>query len=274
MLKKIVPLFLRNFYSKLNWFLKYYHQISFTKKLVNNTDQLLPVHLNNKVTYNTDGLVTSNNCDFIEEPRFKKAYAAAAATNPWSGFTLQWRVYNICWFADYVKKLEGDFVECGVNTGAYARAIVDYIDFNTLPKKFYLLDTFAGIPVELITEKEKSIGLDKIYQNNYADVYEQVVKTFTSFNVKIIKGRVPDTLPEVDAQKIALLSIDMNMVEPEIAAINFFWDKLVPGAVVILDDYGFPPHINQKIAFDAFALSKNVHILSMPTGQGILFKPA
>jgi hypothetical protein len=64
----------------------------------------------------------------------------------------------------------------------------------------------------------------------------------------------------------------MNSVEPEIAAATFFWDKVVKGGVVILDDYGFPLHINQKIAFDRFVLERGQSILCLPTGQGIIIK--
>ena len=63
------------------------------------------------------------------------------------------------------------------------------------------------------------------------------------------------------------------MSEPEIAAAHFFWDKIVPGGVVILDDYGFKGHEEQKAAFNEFAKQKNVPILQLPTGQGIIFKP-
>jgi hypothetical protein len=229
------------------------------------------VHFLGPVTYCTDSLVTSNNCDFINEPRFASAYAAALATNPWDGFTLQWRVYLCCWFADHVKHLEGDFVECGVNTGAYSRAVIEYLNFNSTSKTFYLLDTYEGLVRNLVSEEELAAGID-VYFNHYGNVYEQVKKTFAPFNAKIIKGIVPDTLPQCTAEKICYLSLDMNCVYPEIAAINYFWDKLVRGAVIILDDYGFPMHIHQKQAFDAFAKEKNVDILTLPTGQGIMFR--
>ena len=84
---------------------------------------------------------------------------------------------------------------------------------------------------------------------------------------------IPETLKECKAEKICYLSIDMNVVAPEIAAANFFWDKLVSGGVMILDDDGFPAHIEQKIAFDKFAAEKGVQILYLPTAQGIIFKP-
>src|SRR4030095_6351956 len=163
-------------------------------------------------------------------------------------------------FADFVKNLPGDFVECGVNTGAYARAIIEYINFNSLDKTFYLFDTFEGFPVSQVTPHEKKQGIDHYGGNHYKDVYEEVKQTFARFKVKLIKGLVPDTLEQCDATQIAYLSIDMNAVALEIAAINFFWDKLVKGAVVILDDYGFSKHIHQKKAFDEFAQKKKIEI--------------
>jgi O-methyltransferase len=265
MLKKLVPTSIKVGYRKVMWFLRNYSSIASSTRLVNS---YLPWPL----TYNTDGLATSNNADFINEPRFAKAYAAAAATNPWEGFTLQWRVYICCYFADLAKGLDGDYVECGVNTGAYSRAIIDYIDFNSLGKTFYLLDTFEGFPEEQMTEMEKNAGIALYAGDHYKDVYAQVKKTFEGFSVKIIKGRVPDTLSDCDSSRIAFLSIDMNAVAPEIAAAEFFWNKIVKGGVMILDDYGFPLHINQKLAFDKFAADKKVQILCLPTGQGIIIK--
>ena len=65
----------------------------------------------------------------------------------------------------------------------------------------------------------------------------------------------------------------MNIVQPEIAAMEFFWDKLVSGAAVILDDYGWVNYSLQQEAHDRFAASKDVPILNLPTGQGLIIKP-
>lgn len=262
--KSLVPGRVKSFYRKINWFILKYHSIDKYTEFENALVYGPP-------TYSTDGLITCLNCDFIQEEKFKQAYAAAAATNPWPGFTLQWRVYIVCWFANHVKHLEGDFVECGVNTGAYAKAIIEYTGFNQLGKTFHLLDTFDGLVPELVSEAERQAGLDK-YLGQYKNVYEGVLKTFKNDKVNIIKGAVPGTLLSCEAKKIAYLSIDMNNVEPEIAAAEYFYDKVVPGGVIILDDYGFPQHINQKIAFDEFARQKGISILSLPTGQGIILK--
>lgn len=250
---------------KLKWLLNNY-------KKIQPGVEFLPNVFQGPILYKTDGVITSNNCDFINDPRFSAAYKVAAATNPWVGFNMPWRVYVVCALADMVKHLKGDFVECGVNTGAYSRAVIEYVNFSSLDKTFYLLDTYQGLVQGQVTKEEIKAGIGS-YFGNYKDVYDEVVETFKPFPAKVIRGAVPGTLEQVKSDQICYLSIDMNVVEPEIAAANFFWDKLVSGGVMILDDYGFPSHIVQKNAFDLFAKEKGVSILYIPTGQAIIFKP-
>jgi hypothetical protein len=65
----------------------------------------------------------------------------------------------------------------------------------------------------------------------------------------------------------------MNNTAPEIAAAEYFWDRVTKGGIIVLDDYGWRKHIHQKIAFDRFADEREVKVLSLPTGQGLIFKP-
>jgi len=209
----------------------------------------------------------------MQEARFKAAYNAGKATLPHiDSEIMPWRIYIVCALAEMVKGLRGDFVECGVSTGVFSRSVMEYLNFQSINKTFYLLDTYDGLVPGQITKEEEKAGISG-YLQNYKNNYEQVVETFKDLPVKIIKGAIPGTLDQCLAKEVCYLSIDMNVIEPEIAAANFFWDKMVTGGVIILDDYGFPMHIGQKRAFDQFAEEKGVNILSLPTGQGIIFKP-
>ena len=240
--------------------------------------------INFGVKYNKQRLISGHNADFMKDPLFVEACKLAGETSKsipgWADSVYSWNTYICCWAANQAKNLPGDFVECGVNTGMFSRAVIHYIDFNGTGKTFYLADTFCGIPEEQVTEEEKkfyaSLGSDvvshhnKNYYNN--DCYDAVKETFKNFNVKLIRGKVPDTLPQIKAEKVCYLSIDMNTVVPEIAAAEYFWEKLVPGGIVILDDYGWDWHKPQKEGFDEFAKRKSVQILSLPTGQGLMIK--
>lgn len=223
-------------------------------------------------TYNQDRLLTQNNCDFITDERFAAAYRKGEATDSWWNVPIHWRIHVMFWAATRALEIEGDFVECGVNRGGFSRSIMEFIDFkNNQSKKYYLLDTFNGLVDELISDEERQNG---IKPGHYAECFAEVQETFKDFsNVELIRGTVPDTLPLVAANKVCYLSLDMNCAEPEIQAAEFFWDKLSPGAAIILDDYGFTEFAVQKREFDKFASRKNVPILSLPTGQGLILKP-
>ena len=147
-----------------------------------------------------------------------------------------------------------------------------YLDFKTVPKRFWLYDTFEGLVDSQITEAERAKGIDK---KSYEPCYEQVRQTFAEFGdqVEIVRGPIPDTLTR-SPDKVAFMSIDMNCVAPEMAAGEHFWPRLSPGALIVLDDYGWAGHINQKYAWDEFAQRHGVHILTLPTGQGIISKGA
>lgn len=222
------------------------------------------------VTYNQDGLATIHNSDFMKDTLFAESYEFGKNTRSWGDLDIHWRAHVACWAANQAKSLRGDFVECGVNRGGLALTVMNYVNFKTLDKKFYLLDTFCGLSEKYITEEEKKAGRKP---GGYNECYEAVKETFKEFkNVEIIRGTVPDTLCQVGAEKVAYLAIDMNCVIPEIAAIEFFWDKLSLGAVVILDDYGWMQLELQKRAFDEFAERKSTKILQLPTGQGLIIK--
>src|SRR5687768_1326990 len=66
-------------------------------------------------TYDSDGLKTIHNCDFLEDPLFQEAYRLGSETDSWYGFDIRWRAYVVCWAAEKGRTIEGDYVECGVN---------------------------------------------------------------------------------------------------------------------------------------------------------------
>ena len=228
--------------------------------------------------YDQDGLRSIHNHEFMDDPAYRKAYArgirAAGDDYRW-----HWRVHVGLWAAACASQLEGDFVECGVNRGFLSSAIMDYLDWDSLGKHFYLLDTFRGLDERFVSPADKVSGaVDKnrksLASGFYVQGIEEVRANFSQWkNVSLIEGSIPETLSHVRAKKIAYLHLDMNCSPPEIAAIQFFWERFVPGAFLLLDDYAYYGYLSQKIAMDQFAQEKGIKILSLPTGQGLLVKP-
>ncbi|MBZ3695085.1 TylF/MycF/NovP-related O-methyltransferase [Phyllobacterium calauticae] len=243
--------------------------------------QPLPTDINveeaDGAIYDQDGLRSIHNHDFMRQPSFNAAYLRGI-TAAKQDYMWHWRVHVGLWAASVAAKLKGDFVECGVNKGFLSSSIMQYLDWNSQGRMFFLLDTFAGLDTRFISDEEVEKGaVEKnkwmIEVGNYITDVEPVRENFSQWqNVKIIQGAIPETLNQITTKRIAFASIDMNCSPPEVAAMEFLWPRLVDGAMVVFDDYAYNGYRPQKVAMDQFANDRGVTILSLPTGQGLLVK--
>jgi predicted O-methyltransferase YrrM len=64
----------------------------------------------------------------------------------------------------------------------------------------------------------------------------------------------------------------LNSVVAEMGVAKEIWDRMTPGGMIVLDDYGFGGHEEQNKAWNEFARSKERVIFAVPTGQGILIR--
>lgn len=231
--------------------------------------------------YASDGLISIHRHAFLDDPAFQRAYQRGVrALGGQDFYQWQWRVNVGLWAAANASRLDGDFVECGVSYGFLSSAVMEFLDWDRLGKTFYLLDTFAGLDPRFITADERRAGALKKNQRSlrygfYASSVDSVRANFAQWrNQRIIVGVVPETLDQVDAHAVAFLHIDMNCAPPEVDALRFFWPRLSPGAFVLLDDYAFIGAEEQRLAMNALASELRVPICALPTGQGLLIKPA
>ena len=228
--------------------------------------------------YNQDGLRTIHNHDFIGDPDFARAYARGV-TAVGADYQWHWRVHVGVWAAECAIAVEGDFVECGVNRGFLSSAIMNRLDWNSRNRTFYLLDTFYGVDLRYLSETDRTLGVEERAQREldsgfYATSSEEVRANFSEWpNATIIEGPIPETLPQVNSKAIAFLHLDLNCSMPEIAALSVFWDRLSPGAIVLMDDYAYKGYESQKMGIDGFARVRSIPVLSLPTGQGLIIKP-
>jgi SAM-dependent methyltransferase len=231
-----------------------------------------------RATYDQDGLRSIHNHDFMRDPVFQAAYdrgvRAAGADYQW-----HWRVHIGLWAASQAANLPGDFAEFGVNRGFLSSAIMQLLDWNSTGRRFYLLDTFAGIDERYVSAEDLAIGVmerneRELKSGFYTSSVDDVRANFAEWsNVRIIAGPVPETLALVDSNYFAFAHIDMNCAPPEVAAADYLWSRIVPGGIILLDDYAYAGYESQKLAMDSFAASKGVSVLSLPTGQGLIIRP-
>jgi hypothetical protein len=228
--------------------------------------------------YAQDGLVTVHNDHFRGVDRFKAAYARGVQASHGVDPKFEWRAHVALWAAGTAMRTRGDFVECGVNAGFMSSAIMHWLDWNRIGRRFYLVDTWEGPPVAQFNAAEVSRGRlqlaqEAIASGAYVTDIDRVRRNYAEWPMAImVQGMVPDALPRVTSGEIAFLHLDMNCAYPEQAALLHFWDRLSTGGVVLFDDYTYHGYEQQTAAIDEIAAQLDVDVLSLPTGQGLIVK--
>jgi hypothetical protein len=222
--------------------------------------------------YASDNMVClQRSGNFRNDTRFVDAVKRQALSK--QDLSLGWRLHTLVWAAQSVQHLEGDFVECGVWKGFCFGVLTDYLNFKEQDRDLYLYDTYAGIPEEYNSEKRNNRPYQDAIAEDPDHIYNTVTKRFEAYdNVKVVRGIVPDSFAEACPEKIALLHIDMNSAASEIAALNALFDKVVPGGMIVFDDYGWTGYKAQMVAEDKFMQDRGHTILELPTGQGLVVK--
>jgi hypothetical protein len=168
--------------------------------------------------------------------------------------------------------LPGDIVECGVFKGASFIRFAGFRDMFGLSTSRKLLgfDTFGTFP-------ETGHDDDQKYRQEFIDEAgsesiskEQLMEVLkakkSDMNVELIEGDLVKTAPEYVQKNpnltISFINLDTDVYEPAVAALEYFWPRLVRGGVLVLDDYGVFP--GETKAVDDYFKDKNVRIQKLP----------
>ena len=218
-----------------------------------------------------DGLVTwGKSMPFLDDERFAALAQKHANLLPIANW--HWNLQAAIWAMRQARAAEGDFVELGVFKGHTTIFAAEYLEFETWPRRWFLYDTFDGIP-----DDQLDPGWAEMNQKAYGDTfsYEEVRDRFAAFsNIEVFKGRVPEVLDGTCPERIAFVHLDLNNSTAEIQALDALYDRISPGGVILLDDFGWATARAQYEAESAWFAARGLQVLALPTGQGVFVKVA
>jgi len=187
------------------------------------------------------------------------------------------RIHSLIQATKYVidNEISGDIVECGVWRGGSMMAVIHtLLKEKKLDKDLYLFDTYEGMskPTDLDISFEGKKADNQFEKNkknedsadwcfaSLDEVKGNVIKTgYNLEKIHFIKGKVEDTLPEYAPKQIALLRLDTDWYESTKHELIHLFPLLVPGGVLIIDDYGY--WAGAKKAVDEYFSQNKIQIL-------------
>lgn len=215
---------------------------------------------------------------FLSDPvfseSFKKIYGNHKYDQYESPHSVAWRLHTLCWAAQETLYLSGDLVECGTFKGDFAWVVNQVVKPGVLGKKFYLYDSFEGFaPSDQSVDPTYAEFANPIYRET--GIFDSVKKRFVhDSHVIVTRGFLPEAVNKTSPNKVCFLHMDLNSPAAELSTLEYFWPRIVPGGIIIFDDYGWKTFSKQKDYEDRFAKDRGQSILELPTGQGLLLKRA
>lgn len=178
---------------------------------------------------------------------------------------------------DYIEeaKIKGDIVECGVwKGGSMLIAASVLVEKRSFDRRLFLFDTFEGMSdptsddVSAVNQKDAESLLKMADKEDGDNIWcysglEEVKSTMKNVNypedkILYVKGKVEDTLPTDEISSIAILRLDTDWYESTKHELEHLFDKLVPGGVLIIDDYGH--WSGAKKAVDEFLSKRGISL--------------
>ncbi len=167
-----------------------------------------------------------------------------------------------------VEDVAGDTAECGVYRGASSYVICRMNRANELHHRtHHMFDSFEGLsrPSDLDgshwAEGDLSCDLGTVSENLSA--FE---------NVNLWRGWIPERFHEVENLRFCFAHIDVDLYQPTLDSLAFFYPRTNQGGVILCDDYGFTSCPGATTAVDLFLEDKKEKMISLSGGGGFLLK--
>ena len=143
------------------------------------------------------------------------------------------RVINIAHLTLQTERHPGAIVELGTGRGATARLLTALSQ-----RTVYIYDSFEGLP-DVPADEAVGSGWTR---GTFACSVEEVLDGFQRHGLRlpvVTRGWFADIPAERLPAEISLAHIDGDLYQSTLDALRKVYDRVTPGGVVILDDYGW-----------------------------------
>lgn len=151
------------------------------------------------------------------------------------------RFFHLTQLLRLTRGVKGETAEAGVFRGLSSWLICKVLqeenpDFKG--ENHLMIDSFEGLSEPV--EKDGAFPLKRFNEGGFTQTsVERVQKSLSDFpDVEIHKGWIPDVFEKIPRKQYRFVHVDVDVYEPTLASLRFFYEQLAPGAIIVVDDYG------------------------------------
>lgn len=201
---------------------------------------------------------------------------------------IHWEVFR------KIQDLPGCIVDCGVYKGESLFNFARFLEMTSPGdriRKVYGFDDFEGLRDfhEEDTTQDNIGAFEGGYRSkSFEPTLKRLVKLFNedSFvpkvpRIELVEGDITKTaskfVEDYPGIRFSLIHLDFDLYTPTLAALEAFYPKLVPGGIVLLDEYALNAFSGESKAVEDYFGEKMPKIYKLPwnsTPGGYFFKPS
>jgi hypothetical protein len=189
--------------------------------------------------------------------------------------------------------LPGDIVELGVFRGTSLMQWANFLEIRNMgdrQKQIFGFDNFSGFDDLGLNDGMADKHYNKTIGGFNSSIFEKLLEDAISIydkdrfiphkaRVKLVKGNIEETVPKFindnSGLRISLLHFDCDLYAPTKIGLEYFYPLVVPGGVILFDEYGIRPWGGESNAIDEYFMGKNIKIKKLdwsPNPGGYIIK--
>jgi hypothetical protein len=176
------------------------------------------------------------------------------------------RKYMLAQLLKLADVVPGDTAECGVYLGASSWFVCNH--FRSSGRIHHGFDSFEGL------SQPSPVDGSFWHTGDLSTPEENARELLEPFGARLYRGWFPERFEEVADRRFAFVHIDVDLYQPTRDALEFFYPRMNPGGVILLDDHGLTTCPGATRAAEEYMDGRPESIVLLTTGQAMIVKAA
>jgi O-methyltransferase len=173
-----------------------------------------------------------------------------------------------------VLHLSGDLAECGVYRGGTIIPLGLYLAQKRVKKTVFGFDSFAGFGDHAPLEPAEGSAIrtyGSFHDTSYEVIMAKIKHLGLSEQVVLIRGFFESSLGVAEDRRFCFVHLDCDLYDSYKICLNFFYERMVPGGIILFDEYNDPPWPGCNLAVDQFLMDKPEGLMEISSDNYIRY---